>query len=599
MSSDPFEQRVGGLGAGSLRHFIQTQLQVRDVRDVRLLQTLIETGKLPRDKAEEFVVRAQTRRRSLIEQASEDKLASEAELLDISGKLYELEPVDLANTTVEDVSQILRPEQARALGILPYSRGKRGDLLVAISDPSKKEQVGQELSRHLPKEQVTFRLATRAALEIAVENAYRTITVGEDYAPAHNEQQNLRSRDSQRDQPAPRLFYDLLAQAVAEDASDIHLEPVELGNLSVRFRIDGVMHHAATVPANLATALVAYVKTIAEMATHEKRVPQDGRFSETVGNRKIDLRVVTTPVVGDRPDVDYEQAVIRLLDQNRSLLTLEELGMSKYNFDRYKTVITKSTGFAVTVGATGSGKTTTLYASLAMVATPEKKVISVEDPVELRLKGVQQIEVPRSGRDMWGFAEVLPRLLRSDPDILMIGEIRDAKTAQLAVESALTGHFVYSTLHTNNAITTIIRLLELGLDPVLVAETLKIVVAQRLIRRVCECADEHEATPEKLRELGAPEQMIKDVAEGKTFKLKTARPDGCAQCRGRGYRGRTGVHEVLVVDEAMQAAIINRADLTVLKPLAIQAGMRTMIEDGWLKVKLGMTTADELNRIVA
>lgn len=585
----------GGRSSVDIRQFIQRDLGIRDLADVRLLTRLISSGALSMDDAETFVLDAQRRHRSLMEHALETSIVGESDILTIAAELYDLAAVVIDEIEIDDgIASLLQPEQARQLKALPYARSSEGELLVALGDATNEDAVRARLKEILPRERISFRLASKSALEVRIESLYRMrpVVAATEYADATPEPARLRARDF-GDNPVVRLFSDLLTQAVQDGASDMHFESAPSQTL-VRFRVDGMLHDAMQVPAQLATPLIAYIKTSADMLPHEKRTPQDGRFSQLVGNDRIDLRVVTTPVHGGQ---DLEQAVLRLQDPNRSLLSLTQLGMTEADFKRYLTGIEKPYGFCLVSGPTGSGKTTTLYASLQMSVKPELKVISVEDPVELSLAGVNQIEIPRAGDDRWGFKEILPSIVRSDPNIVMVGEIRDPETASLALNASLTGHFVYSTLHANNSLSTVIRLAELGVEPFLIAEALEIVVAQRLIRRVCSCSDMHPVSAAELRAAGIPEDAVLQVEEqGGSIDLKKANPKGCTKCRGRGYRGRTGVFEILLVTQELREAILRRADMHELYTIAREAGLKSLREDGWIKVKGGLTTVEELNR---
>lgn len=598
--AEEITQPGGALNEVALRTFIQRELGVREIRDVRLLVRLIMDGALPKADAEEFILAAQSRGRSLLDHAISSEIAIEAEVLKISAELYELAAVAIEDVEIEEgLAHLLRPEQARTLAVLPYSRTSEGELLVAIDDASRKDVIEQQLRTAMPKERIAFRLASRTSLETMIDRTYRSGPVADaaDYSGGGDSGAvTLVARNVNQNDPVVRLFTDLLTQAATDGASDIHFEPRESGTSMARFRVDGKLFNAMEIPAGLSLPIAAYIKNIAGMNSADRRTPQDGRFSQLVGNRKIDLRVVSIPVVSETEGT--EGVVLRLLDPNRALLTLEELGMTKGNFERYSAAILQPYGFALTCGPTGSGKSTTLYASLQMVNTSERKVMTIEDPVELRLPGITQIEVPRAGDDRWGFAEALPKIVRSDPDVVMVGEIRDSVTANLAVNAALTGHFVYSTLHTNDAVGAVVRLREMDVEPVLIAETLEIVVAQRLIRRVCSCSEDIVATADYLRALYAPADAIKFVEEGGELILKEAAPNGCSICKGRGYKGRTGVHEVLVVGDEFRNAVVNRAEMRELKRIARESGMRTLREDGWTKVKAGFTTLDDLNHWV-
>jgi type IV pilus assembly protein PilB len=598
---DPFSEQekptpAGGLTPGSVRLFIQDELGIRDIRDVRLLTRLITSGALPQGEAEEFVLAAQARHRSMIEHALDSGLMDEGAILAVTAELYELAAVLIDEVPIDEgISGLVPPETERLLQALPYARTADGELLIAIADASRQEFIEGELKKipALAKERLGFRLSERSALSSRIDTLMRSrpIAAPAEYREGPADLVNLRASDFASN-PTGRLFADLLGQAVAEGASDLHIESEAQESL-IRFRVDGKLNDVMRVPAQLATPLIAMIKTRGGMLAHEKRTPQDGRFTEVADGHRVDLRVVSIPIQGGD---DLEQMVMRLQDPNRAMLSLTQLGMTESDYKRYLEAIDQPYGFMLASGPTGSGKTTTLYASLQVVNHPDMKLMSVEDPVELSLPGVMQIEVPRQGDDRWGFKDVLPSIVRSDPDIIMVGEIRDPETANLALNASLTGHFVYSTLHANNAITTIVRLQELGVEPFLIAEALEIIVAQRLVRRVCDCAEPKLYTPSELAALHAPPDAITQAEEAGGIELRVANPRGCSKCRSRGYRGRVGVFELLIVNTPIRDAILNRTNMLDLNRLARETGMRTLREDGWIKVSHGLTTLEELNR---
>jgi type IV pilus assembly protein PilB len=431
-------------------------------------------------------------------------------------------------------------------------------------------------------------------LAITIERTVRVVpmSASSEYGSTKVAPVQIRAIDLSSNQTVA-LFDDLMTRGIVEGASDIHIESGAREGL-VRFRVDGMLYDVMKLDPQMTTPLLALLKTRAEMLAHEKRRPQDGRFSYEADNNRIDVRVVTIPVIGGD---NLEQAVMRLQDPHRALMGLTDLGMTQADYDRYVLGIDQPYGFALVSGPTGSGKTTTLYASLQMVVHADVKVMSVEDPVELQIKGVMQIEIPRAGEDRWGFAEILPSIVRSDPNIIMVGEIRDPQTANMALNASLTGHYVYSTLHANNAVTTIIRLGELGVEPFLIAEALEVVVAQRLIRRVCDCGEPYQPTLDELKSHRVPDIALERYEQGEEIPMLVRRSErGCAKCGGRGYRGRTGLFELLIVTDEMRQAVLRRADMLEMRQLARDTGMKTLREDGWIKVLSGATTLEELNR---
>jgi type IV pilus assembly protein PilB len=384
------------------------------------------------------------------------------------------------------------------------------------------------------------------------------------------------------DAPVVRYVNSLLERSISSRASDIHLEPSEF-DLRVRIRIDGVLHEIDAIPRGIQAALISRLKIMSGLDITERRVPQNGRITMDIGGRGVDLRAATLPTVWG------EKIVLRILDTGSIDLDLKKLGFTDFNYGRFSTSFSKPHGMVLVTGPTGSGKSTTLYATLTEIARPQVNVITVEDPVEYRIAGINQVQVNfKAGLT---FAAVLPAILRSDPDIVLIGEIRDRTTAQLAVEAALTGHLVLSTLHTNDAPSAMTRLIEMGIEPFLVGSSLDCVLAQRLARRLCEwCKEAYEPTDLELtasrwpvEELKVPEQLWKSV--------------GCRSCASTGYRGRLAVNEVMPVSEELERLTVSRAPATELAKAALAEGMVTLRDDGLRKAAAGLTTLEEVLRI--
>ena len=384
---------------------------------------------------------------------------------------------------------------------------------------------------------------------------------------------------AQDDSPAVSLVNQVLIKASTVGASDIHFEPYE-DEAIVRLRMDGVLHDILKVPISTYQNVVSRIKVMSNLNVAEKRVPQDGRIRVKIGSKDLDIRVSVVPTVFG------ERVVLRLLDKTGALLTLEQLGLSEEDRKKVERLAKKPYGIVLVTGPTGAGKSTTLYAMLLYVKDPKKNIITIEDPVEYQIKGISQIQVnPKVGLT---FASGLRSVLRQDPDIIMVGEIRDAETADIAVHAALTGHLVLSTLHTNDAPSAITRLSDMEIEPFLIASSLEGVIAQRLVRRICEhCREPYRPDKEELRELGI------EGFEGEFYRGK-----GCEHCLGTGYRGRIGVFEVLELDEDLKSLITKTQDSNEIKRLAREKGYRTMIEDGIEKVKRGITTSSELLSVI-
>ncbi|MGB3072371.1 MAG: type II secretion system ATPase GspE [Ottowia sp.] len=388
-------------------------------------------------------------------------------------------------------------------------------------------------------------------------------------------------RDLASEAPVIRLVNAIIGRVIELRASDIHLEPFDDG-LHVRYRVDGVLLPGETVPARLGAAVSSRVKLLAHLDIAERRLPQDGRIKTRVKGRELDLRVSTVPTVHG------ESVVMRVLDRASVRFSLEDMGFAKDTLGRFNQLIARPHGILLVTGPTGSGKTTTLYAALAKLDSTTQKIITVEDPVEYQLEGINQIQV--HSQINLTFANALRSILRQDPDIIMIGEMRDGETAQIAVQSSLTGHLVLSTLHTNTAASAVVRMQDMGVERYLITSTVNGVLAQRLVRRLCpHCRTAVQPKPELLQSSG----LGRFLPAGEP--IYEAR--GCDHCRGTGYLGRTGIHELLVVDEDMRSGILRGLDASALQQLAIQAGMYTLYDDGLRKVAAGATSLDEVLRV--
>jgi type IV pilus assembly protein PilB len=386
---------------------------------------------------------------------------------------------------------------------------------------------------------------------------------------------------SAEDAPVVKLVYSILGQAVGEGASDVHFEPDE-GEMPIRFRVDGVMRDAAHVPKRMVNAVISRVKIMSDLNIAEKRVPQDGRVSITIEDRRVDLRITTLP------SQRGEGAIIRILDKANAQRTLDDLGMDAPARERFREAFSQAYGAVLVTGPTSSGKSTTLYAALQDLNEVEKKIITIEDPVEYRISRIHQINVNRkAGLD---FATGLRSILRGDPDIVMVGEIRDPETARIAIEAALTGHMMLSTLHTNDAPGAITRLAKMGIEPFLTSSALDCVVAQRLARKLCRhCKQRTIVTPEAL--------AAADIHVG--GDLEGYESVGCARCNHSGYRGRVGLYSVMKVSERIKEMIVDEASEAEITAVARKEGMRTLREDGIVKVRSGQISVEEVLRVTA
>ena len=371
----------------------------------------------------------------------------------------------------------------------------------------------------------------------------------------------------------------IIMKAVQERASDIHIEPEE-EVLKTRFRVDGMLHESSSPPKYLQSAVISRIKIMANLDIAERRKPQDGRFSLKAEGRGIDVRVSCMPTIYG------ENVVLRLLDASSALLGLDQLGFSKAILNEYNKLITRAYGIILVTGPTGSGKTTTLYASLDKINTREKNIVTIEDPVEYKLPGIRQIQVDTNVG--LTFANGLRSILRQDPDIIMVGEIRDLETAEIAIQAALTGHLVYSTLHTNDATSAVTRMIDMGVEPFLVSSSVVGILAQRLVRKICEgCKEKYEPT----------EEMLKDIGLSKKQSVAFYRGKGCPKCMNTGYKGRISIYELMLPDDKIRNAIVAKSQADEIRKLARSTGMITLMEDGVEKVKAGITTVEEVLRV--
>jgi type II secretion system protein E len=459
---------------------------------------------------------------------------------------------------------------------------------VATADPTNPLLV-DDLQQSLG---VTIKLCVAPAPAIleAVERAYGANTalqkivegMGPASADRHTEPEEdvNHLRDMAFEAPVVRLVNLLIEEALAADASDIHIEPFE-DSLRVRYRIDGLLYDQEAPPRRLQAALTSRIKIMAEMNIAERRLPQDGRIRVTApGGRRVDIRVSTVPTIHG------ESIVMRLLDRSSVFLPFDRLGFSPRTAAAFETLIHRPHGILLVTGPTGSGKTTTLYAALHKINRPDLKIITVEDPVEYQLKGVNQIPVrPKIGLS---FASGLRHIVRQDPDVIMVGEIRDLETAEIAIQAALTGHLVFSTLHTNDAPGAVTRLQDMGCEPYLVSSVLNGVLAQRLVRRICQdCRAPDHPDPAELLGLGVSDPHGVELFRGK----------GCDQCRGTGYRGRTGIYELFRITDEARSLIVRKSPTGEIRHHAVDHGMATLREDGWAKACAGLTTVEEILRV--
>jgi type IV pilus assembly protein PilB len=507
-----------------------------------------------------------------------------------------------AQAGLEFVELVDYPIDRSAVALVPAALCRRHDVLplsvsgktitVAMADPG--DVFALDDIRAATRMSVTAVVAERQDLRTAMNRVLRadgelsdltTVLEEEGKQPTAQEAAASAASDAlDDDAPIVRFVNLLISQAIEDRASDIHIEPGE-HEVRVRYRIDGVLHEMQRAPKQIQNGVTSRLKIMSDIDIAERRKPQDGRLSVLHGGRKVDLRVATLPTVWG------EKVVMRILDNSGSSMNLDDLGLLEHNFETYKTSYTKPYGMILVTGPTGSGKSTTLYTTLNTVARPEINVITVEDPVEYRMAGINQVQVnPKAGLT---FASALRSILRSDPDVVLLGEIRDHETAQIAIEASLTGHLVLSTLHTNDAPSAITRLTEMGIEPFLVGSALDAVVAQRLARRLCDrCKGTYLPDVAELTAMGFPL-----TAKGEAPVLY--QPVGCSVCSNTGYRGRIAIHEIMAVSEEIERLAVRRASSAEIKAVAMAEGMLTLRQDGWSKVTMGLTSVEEILRVVA
>jgi type IV pilus assembly protein PilB len=517
---------------------------------------------------------------------------SEGDLLTVLSRIYDMPAVDLSNFDVDKASVDLLPSDvATKFSAVPIRKVGR-TLTLAMADPLNlyaiddiKFIVGLEVQPVVAAESAIKKTIDRFyGSTNALNEIMKDMEDGGGIELVDDEEEVENALDGAEDAPVIKYVNSLLAEAVTRRASDIHIEPFEK-MIRVRLRQDGALYELPSPPLRMKNPITSRLKLMAELDIAEKRVPQDGRIKLRVQNRMIDLRVATLPVIYG------EKIVLRILDQSNLNVNLETFGFQPESMQRFLKAIESPYGMVLVTGPTGSGKTTTLYSAISRINKPEVNIMTAEDPVEYNLAGINQVNV----NDDIGlsFAAALKSFLRQDPNIVMVGEIRDLETGAIAVKAALTGHLVLSTLHTNDAPSSVDRLIDMGVAPFLVASSVNCIVAQRLLRRVCtDCRKEMERHEELVAELQVPPEQI--TAESKFYEIV-----GCDNCHGTGYRGRTGVYEVFQLSSQLRKMILDRASTHELKRVAIEEGMLTLRQDAIRKMLLGETTPEEVLRETA
>jgi type IV pilus assembly protein PilB len=556
----------------------------------RIGEILVEMGLVTHEQLEEALREQLTSRVRLGEILEGKGLISHRDLMEALARRHGVRHVDLAETKLDaGAANLISEHDARRYAALPIGYANDHTLLVAMADPANifavddlRMRTGYDIEPALSTEEDIFDQISkiRRLDEKVAENLDEQTESGEITA---DEVRDIREQIDEA--PIVKLVNSILSQAADDGSSDVHFEP-QAKELVIRFRQDGVLHEVMSIPRKMQSGVLSRLKIMADLDIAERRVPQDGRIGLMVGGKPIDMRVATLPTVYG------EKIVIRLLDRSNAMLRLEDLGFSEKSLVRYRKSFGKPYGAILVTGPTGSGKSTTLYATLNILNTTEKNIITVEDPVEYRLAGINQVQTNmKAGLT---FAAGLRSILRCDPDIVMIGEIRDRETALIAVESALTGHLVLSTLHTNDAPGALSRLTEMGIEPFLTASAVDCVLAQRLARKLCEaCKEPYKPTQEMLRRNDFSQEAVDNWENVTLYK-----PVGCNRCNNTGYKGRLGIYEVMVVTEAVERLTVERKSADEIGRVAVAEGMRTLREDGIEKVLQGRTSIEEIARVI-
>jgi type IV pilus assembly protein PilB len=562
-------------GAGQTATLAQP---IGDGRPVRLIgDVVVDLGFATREKVEEAVEIARAQRKPTGQVLVEQGVLRHDQLARVVAERFGLDYIDLSVYELDmGAVNLIDMEAIRRYQAVPVGFLEDGTLLLAMADPTNVltvDDVAMLTGRRVRSASASIEDLNILIMRLSrVEQSVEEIVEEED----SQDEAELHMDEADKDAPVIKLVHSIIAEAIEQGASDIHIDPGE-GDMHVLLRIDGVLSQTATLKRSMATNIISRVKIMSEMDISERRIPQDGRFALTVSGRRVDVRVTTLPLVYG------EGAYLRILDKGVAVRGLESLGMQRTDQDRFAYAIARPNGAVLVTGPTGSGKSTTLYAALGAVNDGSRSILTIEDPVESRIAGVKQMQVaPKAGMT---FAGGLRAMLRADPDVIMVGEIRDRETAHIAVEAALTGHLVLSTLHTRDAPSALGRLIDMGIEPFLISSAIDCVVAQRLVRVLCP----HCKQPSK-----APESLL---AEYGLYESEAFEPVGCTRCAATGYRGRMGIYEVMSVSEEIRALVLKRASVDEIAAAAMGQGMRRMREDGIARVRAGQTSIAEIERM--
>ena len=545
--------------------------------DEYVLQILVERGFLTKEQVEAASKSMRAENETTLDVLVAGGTVGEDEVLGTVADQFGLKYCHVnADAISQDVTKEITSDIAKKYGVVPVVADDES-ITVALSDPMGYDAI-DSLRYVLHGRDVQAVIAPRSEVQAAMAKLYAADESAD--VQTRGDEDGAVGDDAGDDSAVIKLANLILTTAIKMKASDIHIEPMEK-EFRVRYRIDGALRKMDSPPKRLQGAIISRFKIMSKMKISEKRIPQDGRIQISVGGKDLDLRVSSVPTNHG------ESIVMRILDKSNLSLGLPQLGFLTDDQSTFERLIKLPDGVVLVTGPTGSGKTTTLYACLGQINTPDKKLITVEDPVEYQMSGINQVQVNKDvGLD---FSAALRSILRQAPNIVMIGEIRDAETADIAMEAALTGHLVFSTLHTNDAPSAVTRLLDIGVKPFLVASALRAAMAQRLVRAICEkCKESYAPSERELKMLGA---MSKTIPERMYHGV------GCDKCGRSGYKGRKGIFEIFKVDDTIQRLIFDHAPATLLRQRAREMGMRTLREDGMLKVASGMTSLQEVLRV--
>ncbi|MCW2925139.1 MAG: type secretion system protein GspE [Thermoleophilia bacterium] len=565
-----------------------TTMQLQ-AKKLRIGEVLIDMGMIDQGQLEHALrIQKETGQR-LGKVLIAENLVSATDIAKALARRLTIEYVDLGEMALSGETLSLIPfDTCTRYDVVPIGE-QGGSLLVAMADPTNvfalddlRLVTGRDVRVVVASpEMIDIILSRMISLDDAVSGA---VANADDWDDEHVPLEDIKNAEGEA--PAVSLVNQIITQAVVNGVSDLHFEP-QADDMVVRFRKDGVLQHVTTVPGKLRNGVTSRLKIMASLDISERRKPQDGRVGLRVGDKPIDLRVASLPTVYG------EKTVLRVLDKSNVMLDMTDLGFLPAQLEKLRHCYTQPYGCLLVTGPTGSGKSTTLYGAVNEINDVEKNIITVEDPVEYRLKGINQVQV--NNKAGLSFAAALKSILRCDPDIVMIGEMRDHETAAIGIEAALTGHLVLSTLHTNTAPGAITRLTEMGIEPYLVSSSVLGVLAQRLARRLCKCSQEWQPDRAYLERTGFPEWALQQF-DAEPFTLKA--PKGCERCAGKGYKGRMGLHEVMLMSEEIARLAIAHASAEEIEKVAIAQGMITLWNDGIHKIIMGQTTVEEMQRIV-